>query len=243
MSWKSNDDGSHYQRKSPKGKRKSSGSGSTSSNGGKKIGGGIRYKQVTIYKFDDAPEELQKKILEKHRGINVDNDWWADFDGLIYDKKSNISDYDVFSNYNKKYYDLDRGQYIQFPDLQIKDEKKLLKMLGLQESILEKIADTSFDNEGKNNTKIKFMDLTYEKIDPEGTYEDYIKYIDDDDKEKALTKKEFEDLQNASEKWDDLMHEAWVHLKDSYEYQYSDEAVKETIEANDYDFDEYGDIA
>ena len=202
-----------------------------------------RIKEVKIWKFDDAPEELKEKILEKNREINLDSDFWADYDGLIYDKKSGLADYDVFKNYSKKYYDLDRGQYIQFPDLEINDESKLLKMLGLPESINKKISDIGFDSERERNTKIVFRDLLSNTIDTDGTYDDYTKYIDNDDKSEMLTKKQFEDLQRATTKWDDLMHDAWVNLRDNYEYQYSDEGVKETLTANDYDFDEYGNIA
>lgn len=65
----------------------------------------------------------------------------------------------------------------------------------------------------------------------------------DVNKSEVLTKDQFEKIQRATTKWDDLMHDAWVSLRDNYEYQYSDEAVKDTIRANEYDFDEYGNLA
>ena len=63
MSWKSNDDGSHYQRKSPKGKRKSSGSGSTRSNSGKKIGKGVKIDKGT---HDVKIQEVMLKKLDEN---------------------------------------------------------------------------------------------------------------------------------------------------------------------------------
>ena len=39
---------------------------------------------------------------------------------------------------------------------------------------------------------------------------------------------------------DDFAHWAWILLQDEYEYLTSDEAVKEMIEANEYEFDEGG---
>ena len=39
---------------------------------------------------------------------------------------------------------------------------------------------------------------------------------------------------------DDFAHWAWILLRDEYEYLTSDEAVKEMIEANEYEFDEDG---
>ena len=205
-----------------------------------------RFKKVKIWKFEDAPEDLKEKILEENRAINVEfDDFWADFDGLIYDKETKIADHEVFSHYGKKYYDLDRGQYLQFPDLEIKDEKKFAKMLGIPKSIADRI-DFNFINEGERNTELRVKDLgTYEDITDETEYEDYKKYagIQSFDVEKKLTKTEFEKIKNAIEKWSDLMHQAWVTLKENYEYQYTDEAVKDTIIANDYDFDEDGKIA
>jgi hypothetical protein len=34
----------------------------------------------------------------------------------------------------------------------------------------------------------------------------------------------------------DKIHEAWVSLRNDYEYQTSEKAIKETIEANEYEF-------
>lgn len=204
---------------------------------------GSRIKKIKIWKFDDAPKELQEKILEKNRDINVGfgDDFWADYDGIIYDRKTNIGDYDVFENYGNKYYDLDRGQYIQFPDLQIKDEKKLAKMLGIPESLQLKV-DFNFVSEGERTTELEFTEeSTLEVVREDDTYEDYLKYVDKEDK--SLTKADWEKLQKAISKWSDLMHQAWVSLRDNYEYQFTDEAVKETLIANDYDFDEDGDMA
>lgn len=198
-----------------------------------------------VWSFQNAPEELKQKILDKNRNINLEHDdFWADYDGIIYDKDTKISDYDVFSNYNKKYYDLDRGQYIQFPDLQIKDDKKLAKMLGIPESIRTRI-DFKFQNERERNTELVIYDLgTYDDITKDTTYEDYLKYysIQSPDIEKKLTKSEFEKIQKAIEKWSDLMQQAWVSLRNNYEYQMSDEAVKETLIANEYKFNEDGKI-
>ena len=65
MSWKSNDDGSHYQRKSPKGKRKSSGSGSTRSNSGKKIGKGVKIDKDEFEPVGELSAEQRRKVEDK----------------------------------------------------------------------------------------------------------------------------------------------------------------------------------
>lgn len=199
-----------------------------------------RFKQVEIFKFANAPEDLQKLILDKNREMNLDSEFWADYDGLIYDKKSGISDHEALSNYGKKYYDLERGQFLQFPDLKVKDDKKFAQMIGLPESLINKV-DFHFESERDNNTELEIKDLgTYEDITKNSEYSDYKKYTNEDDEK--LTEKEFNACKKAIDKWSDLMHDAWGNLRDSYEYQYSDEAIKESIESNDYDFDENGDI-
>lgn len=198
------------------------------------------YLTQPIFKFENAPEDVKDKILEKNRDINIVDEWWSDYDGLIYDKKSGISDYEALSNYNKKYYDLDRGQYIQFPDLKVKDDKKFAEMLGLPESLINKI-DFHFESVRENNTELEIKDLgTYEDINKHTKYSDYIKYTNEEDE--RLSEKEFNQVKKAIEKWSDLMDDAWSNLRDSYEHQQSDEAIIDTINANEYDFDEDGNI-
>ena len=211
-------------------------------------GSRIKKLEFKVWKFEDAPEDLQEKILEENRDINVDFDnFWAEYDGLIYDKKTKLADYDVFSKYSKKYYDFDRGHFIQFPELEIKDDKKLAKMLGIPESLRRKI-DFRFKSERENTTKIEFLDYEWNgEIDIDESYSDYKEPLYAEaqysGEAKPLTEKEFNILIKASEKWDDMMNDALRSLSDSYDYQFSDEAVKETLISNEYDFNEDGSIA
>lgn len=203
-----------------------------------------------IWTYDEASPELQEKIIENLRQMEYENgdDFFAEYDGIIYDKKSELSDYDVFNNYTKKYYDLDRGQYIQFPELVIKDEKKLFKMLELPKSLEGKV-EISFISENETNTKIDFYEndssssLALVNFDGDLTYKEYREDIDkyDPEMEKPLTEKEFDGLVHATKKWNDMMDNAWSSLRDNYEYQFSDEALKEKAQS-DYDFDEDGHI-
>ena len=213
-------------------------------------GSRIKKLEFKVWKFEDAPDDLKEKIIEKLRDSKYEfgDDWFADYDGIIYDKKTNIGDYDVFENYSKKYYDLDRGQFIQFPDLVVKDEKKLAKMIGIPESLRKKI-DFRFVSEDERNTKLIFIDAgyNYNEIDLEESYDTYKEpmYADEHyrSEDKPMTKKEFNILIKASENWDDLMHSAWSGLRDNYEYQFTDEALKEDAISNEYEFDEEGNIA
>jgi len=198
-----------------------------------------------IWTYDEAPQELKDKIIEKLREDEYEysDDFFAEYDGIIYDKKSDIGDYDVFKNYNKKYYDLDRGQYIQFPDLEIKDEAKLYKMLELPKSLMDKV-DIRFNSERESNTRIEFWEDEGQTTLRLGDFP-YSEYKEASEKydEKPMSEKEFNALENATEKWDDMMHNAWSSLRDNYEYQFTDEALIEKARSNEYDFDEDGNIA
>jgi hypothetical protein len=189
-----------------------------------------RFKHVEIWKFDDAPEEVKQKILEKHRDINVtdaqmltDGDWLLDSDIFDWDR-------------NKVYFDLDRGQYIQFNNLSVKDPESFRKLLGISKPLWKKISFT-FKNwtgggSSATNTAIEFTeesDRGYSELDEYG-------------KGGELSEKESEQISQAYEKFSDMIHKSWVGLRDTYEAQMSDEDVGETLRINEYDFDENGDI-
>ncbi len=196
-------------------------------------------KVTDIVSFNELDESAKEKAREWYREA-IGGDAFADSDGIIYDEKTKIADYDVFSNYDKKYYDLDRGQYIQFPDLQVKDEKKLFNMLGLPNSLIDKV-EISFQSQRGNNTNINFYE-NESGVNLAIGMMDYNTYKTDTEKfgEKPMTNKEFYSLVDASEKWDDLMHNTWKSLRDNYDYTMSDEGVDEGIEANGYTFDREG---
>jgi hypothetical protein len=213
----------------------------------KKMGETIQKQNVKdVFTYDEAPQELKDKIIEQMRDDEYQHgdEWFAEYDGVIYDQKTQIADYDMFNNYSKKYYDLDRGQYIQFPELEVKDEIKLLKVLGLPKSILNKV-EIGFNSERERNTEINFHEQSSGSNLAIGKHYDltYEEYKEDTPKdEDPLTKKEFEALEKASEKWDDLMHDAWKGLRDNYEYQFTDEALIEKAQSNDYEFDNDGNL-
>ena len=57
-----------------------------------------------------------------------------------------------------------------------------------------------------------------------------------------MTKRQEEILDRAVEIFSDKMEEALRGLRDNYEYLVTDEAIKETIECNECDFTEDGDL-
>jgi hypothetical protein len=110
------------------------------------------------------------------------------------------------------YFSLDRGSYIQFNDVRVTNEEVFRKFLGIPKDLWDRIS-CRFENEREQNTAIV---LDYD--------------------EDILTEKEHSILDKAEDKWNDKVDEALKNLKSDYEYRMTDEAVKETLKSNDYDF-------
>ena len=182
-----------------------------------------RIKEIPIYKLDEADDSLKEKIIEKFRNSKYESgdNYFAQGDWLL--------DSDIFEwsdSSGGMYYDLEGGrEYLQIPSLKIKDDDKFRKLLGIDKSLWDDVYFT-FKNErngwrGEQNTTIEF-----EKQD-NGDF----------------TEKQQEKLDNAKEKFDDYISDAMFSLKTANEDQFTDESIIEDIRANDYDFDEDGNIA
>ena len=197
-----------------------------------------------VWKYDDAPEEVQEKILENWREHHSGQDEWFTQDDFLLDGGDTKGN--AIFRWKDLYYDLDRGQYIQFNDLQVKNEDEFYKLLGIPKKLQNKIS-YSFDNPRgsygfEHNTEIEFREPLGDTLAKDGTYEDYMKYVNDEDKNDALTRNEFEVLQKAMEKFSDMVHNAWVHLKGNYEMEFEKDYIIDQINANDYSFTEDGKI-
>ena len=230
-----------------------------------------KYKLQEYYHFDDLSESAKEKALEDARISFADgyNNDFIDYDGQIYDSnaKPHFNGDDVFKEVRPVNYEIDgnRGNdYVQY-DLDFKEggEKKLMKYLGIPKSLQDKISigfRTSNDNYiYKHNTDIVFYDVNGNDIDLGEEYEvkpsDFDKNYDGELysgsvgnnfwqvwKEDLPTKTEFDGLFSATDKWNNLMDNALDGLVQNAQYQYSDEAMKDNIEANEWQFDKEGNV-
>ena len=186
-------------------------------------------KTVTYntYKFDELSPEAQEHVIEKLRYINVEDGFWYDYDGKtgfsakeLARMKVAVKDApDELLKFKSCYFDTDRSWYIQFTSCHFSDDEIVRKFLRVPRDIWERVY-WSFENSRDYTTK-----LVYEW---QG--------------DKELTKRQEEILDRATEIFSDKMEEALKGLRDTYEYMVTDEAVKETIECNEYDFTEDGDL-
>jgi len=201
-------------------------------------------KSIQTFKFEDLSPEAKEKALDKLRDINQDYEWW---DGDLWlelsekeMKESNIKllskdwfnkpldeneipqgeEYPAYTGlfkWESMEFDLDRGNYLQFKGLEIKSDDVFKKFLGIPKNLRDKI-DYWFVNYGENDTVIEI-----------GSKHN-----------KEFTHKEELIIDKAILKFSEKINEVKSDLKKESDYRYSDEAIIQTIEANDYDFNSDG---
>lgn len=180
------------------------------------------------YKFDELSEEAQEHAIEKLRYINVEDSFWYDYDGKtgftakeLKRMKLAVKDApDELLKFKDVYFDTDRSWYIQFTNCHFSDDEIARKFLCVPADIWERVY-WSFETIGRDAT----TKLVYEW---QG--------------DKELTKRQEEILDRAVEIFSDKMEEALKGLRNAYEWNLTDEAVKETILCNEYDFTEDGNL-
>jgi hypothetical protein len=180
----------------------------------------------TLYTFDELSEEAQEKAIDNLRDINVQDTFWSDYDckmGLSSDelKARRMKEEHIFSKDNACYFDVGRGSYIQLHELEVNNDEDFRKWLRIPKQLWSNC---------------------YYTIDREPFRETNTKLLIESDKGFGVdfTEREQEIIDRAIEIFDDKVGEALSDLRKNFEYQHSDEAVKATIEANEYEFTEDG---
>ena len=170
--------------------------------------------EVNLYKFSELSEEAQQKVIEKFYDINVDYDWW-EYD---YEDAENIGL--ILTGF-----DLDRGSYC----------KGHFKWDALE------CANAIITNHGETcetyKTALEFLKNRDGLVS---------KYSDKVNTEVVAEDNEYDFDQECDELeaefLKDMLNAYKSILRDEYEYRVSREAIIETIEANDYDFTEAGEL-
>ncbi len=171
-------------------------------------------REYKIYKYDELIEEQKQKVLEIHVYINVEHDWW---DSMYEDAKTVLLKIDSF--------DLDRNRHCigNFIENAEDTAKKIITEHG--ESCETWGTATNYLAERAELVK-KYSDGVSVDIVSEDNEYGY-------DKDQEEIDAEF--LRSILEDYS-------VMLQKEYEYRTSEEAIIETLKANDYDFTEDGKI-
>jgi len=158
-------------------------------------GSRIKKLEFKVWKFDDAPDDLKEKILEKLRLSRMEfgDDFFAQDQGLIFDddEKKDYNDIGLNAPF-PKFYDVDSNRgtdFVQFRDLKIEDESRFAKYLRINKKLQNKI---SFEFENDNN---RDMDNTTLEITlPSGEVITTNNALDDFDGMLAKPSETFEDI-------------------------------------------------
>lgn len=173
-------------------------------------------QQITIktFDFDELSEEAKRKALNNLYDINTDYYWWgATCDELKYRLN------EIGINCDRFYWDLDRANYIYMDNPTVTDEKLLLKQAGID--LRTKDAKNAL-NEG----------LTIDTINHGGNFahNEVSEYTN------SYNPLSEDTIDSINEVLKDFEHDALEELRNEYEYLSSEEAVIDTIRANEYQF-------
>jgi hypothetical protein len=171
-------------------------------------------KEYNVYTFDELSDDAKEKAIEKLYDINTDYEWWDTFE---------MDDCGI----KLKEFDIGRGAYVK---------------LGFDESELE-TARAIVENHGESCATHKISHAYIEEYESLEREKEAIDQSDDDvayEKETAIEDK-MEVLKD--EYMNDLQNEYLALLRKEYEYLTSEEAIIETIKANEYEFLEDGTLA
>jgi len=172
----------------------------------------MREARIKVYKYGELEESVKQKVLEKWQNINVDYGWWE----FIYDDAERIG-------LSLGEFKLDRGAYCT----------------GVWIEGAEEVAEKILQEHGKDSETYKDALAFQVRLEQaESIFENEDEY----DPEYY----EFEDSAEYAEICEEflrtLLEDYRIILQKDYEYFTSEKAIVETIEANEYEFTEDGQI-
>lgn len=183
--------------------------------------------------FEEHSKEVQEKILEKHYSVNVDHEWYeSTLENLTEAlQKAGFNDINIyFSGFSRQ------GDGAQFNGYYIFEGKKLAKIKKEYPKWIE-LHDFV---RGLENIASKYSDI-YFKISHKGHYshENCTEfYFERNDYKEVKSEHEETIIHHCKS----FMKEIYSLLEDEYDYLTSEEAIKETFDCNDYEFDAAGNM-
>ena len=190
--------------------------------------------ETEVFKFNELSEEAQQTAIEKLYDLNVDYDWWDYEDATQAAACMGIEIDDIwFSGFSSQgdgacfegHYEYQEGGVKAIKDYAPQDEK------------LHQIAQDLQDIQRKcfyglyANVK-QFGHYSHEYCTDINVYERRILRDGCESDESAS----IADHENIEEALRDFMRWIYKQLENQYDYLTSAEAIKESIEANDYEF-------
>lgn len=188
----------------------------------------MRTVTKNIYSFNELSEQAKKQAIENVRN---QEDFGEDFTSWVVDDCSlfepnheelaqlfgeNYSFPLIENTRGKIYFDTGRNWFLDCENaMHVTNDEQFLIWLGVPKEIVNDVTYRIFTNSGRNgDTTIEIEHLEYGE----------------------------EDFSEQVAKFDDHIQNVLTNIQNNIEYRYSDEAIIEDIEANEYEFEETGKI-
>ena len=186
---------------------------------------------VITYEYKELPEEIKEKIIENLRDINVDYDWW---DFIIEDQQNQLKEYGIskadiqFTGFSLQ------GDGLSFTGTV--DLIELMDKTGLSKDY-PRFYQLTKDEEIDASAYLTRIDHRYAHSKTVRLEVEYYRYAYDDYADDEELVQQAEQIEEALNEWRlDKCQEFYRQLEKSFEYLCTEEAVIETIEANEYQF-------
>lgn len=190
-------------------------------------------QKFKVYKFDELSKDVQEKVLDKDRQINVEDDFWWDYDTKAVMDAENDG-FDV-KDFNFDLFRQGSGARINIKGVSGKIVKHIYNTNSpeyrkikrwFREGLLTIVQeDNSYANHYQHENTFT---LDWDLID--------VDYTEEDEKLLGEFTKNVEALLKMRSK------QLYKELEENYNYLTTDEAIKETYEANDYEFRKDGNL-
>jgi len=176
----------------------------------------MRTIEIKAFQFYELDIQTQEKVIEKNRTINVDSDFWYEYelDNYKNELKIKVNGFDIY------------GKMI---NITIEDSfetaEKIIDFFGKEPTIVQtaktfiKDRDSLVKKYGEGNEKEGYN----VKQEYWSEYDEEIEYLE-------------EEFRN------EIAEEILSFLTRQYEYEISDDAIKETIIVNEYEFTQEGEL-
>ena len=174
----------------------------------------MRIIETKVYEFDELDIQTQEKVIENNRTINVDSNFWyqCELDNFKHELKIKVNEFDIYR----------REINITIED-SFDTAQGIVDFFGKESSIVcsakifIKDRDALVKKYGEGNDKDGYS----VKEEYWSEYDEEIEYLEEEFRREIAV-------------------EILSMLTLDYEYQTSDDGIKETIIANEYEFTEKG---
>jgi len=191
----------------------------------------MRTEEIKIYEFSELSEKAQEKAIEDRRGNEhyLDYDW---FDYLHEDFKEELKEIGLEGNIFL--WDLQSRNSFGVSNLIVTDEILFMKKAGLSKWLIvnklreEKTIINNINSSGYGVTNIDF------------------EFDDEDNLSEEEYKERGDEINNLEKKIEEFLEKKfnnfWERLPNAWDFLLSDEAIREDLEVNEYEFLENGEM-